>query len=761
MSNETNHSSKPQTRNSAWRSLWESFTYSQKVTGIVIVFMLSLFAFTPLIADQNARIQNYERSEEKGVSDLQALWQFSADIQTLRILSIERESGTSASDDAMNQALAAAETDLASLQSVLQGNASIQDIQVKWSALKEALQKGQAKDTEANFITLNNSLAELVTEVGNQSRLILDSEIDTHYLMNAILLIMPENNELVFQIWKISYEANQTETLTVQNQFKLSALVGRLHENVKTLDQNLQTSFKNDSSGQLEADLSELLQNYLATTESFVNLHNAYLANTRNYKIRPAVLKTYYTNIQEANRAFYASASENLQKGIQKRAETLTLKLHLTVALAASGILIAFIIGLRAMRTISAPLAELLQVSQKLIDGDTNIHAVKSGGSAEAGKITQAFEILTNEVQNSRVVARMRAEELERRTKELEAVAEAARDISIVRDVETMLSIATTVIHERFDFDHTSIFLLDERNEYAVIRAASGEAAQELLDQGYKVRLGAQGLINNVLQTGQAQTASASADYSSAQTSLLPESKSELGLPLRGKSLTIGVLNIHSKQENAFSRREIQIFQILADQLSSAINNAQLVAQVESTLTELNTTNRAQTKLNWDAKSKQEKLAYEYDGIKIQPLPQNLPTELRNQLESGKTVILEPNRNSAAYTLVTPLIVSGQIIGVIGMERIGGRWTSEEISIAEATANRTAITLENARLLEESQRRALKEKTISESTARLSAALSVENILGIAAEELEKVIGDASVILQIAPDSKSAYEQTE
>ncbi len=760
MSNETNHSSKPQTRNSAWRSLWESFTYSQKVTGIVIVFMLSLFAFTPLIADQNARIQNYERNEEKGVSDLQALWQFSADLQTLRILSIERESGTSASDDAMNQALAAAETDLAALQSVLQGNASIQDIQVKWSALKEALQKGQAKDTEANFITLNNNLAELVTEVGNQSRLILDSEIGTHYLMNAILLIMPENNELVFQIWNLSYKATQSGELTSQEQYQLSALVGRLEENIKDLNRNLQTAFKSDPSGQIEAQVSEPMQKYLSATQSFINLHNAYLANTKNYELNPIVIKATYVNIHNANQVLYASASDALQKGIQNRIQSLSRKLYLIVILAASGMLIAFLISLRVTRSISAPLAELLNASQKLIAGDANIHLSK-GGNDEAGKISQAFDLLADEVKNSRIVSLSRADELERRTKELEAVAEAARDISIVRDVETMLSIATTVIHERFDFDHTSIFLLDERNEYAVIRAASGEAAQELLDQGYKVRLGAQGLINNVLQTGQAQTASASADYSSAQTSLLPESKSELGLPLRGKSLTIGVLNIHSKQENAFSRREIQIFQILADQLSSAINNAQLVAQVESTLTELNTTNRAQTKLNWDAKSKQEKLAYEYDGIKIQPLPQNLPTELRNQLESGKTVILEPNRNSAAYTLVTPLIVSGQIIGVIGMERIGGRWTSEEISIAEATANRTAITLENARLLEESQRRALKEKTISESTARLSAALSVENILGIAAEELEKVIGDASVILQIAPDSKSAYEQTE
>jgi hypothetical protein len=107
--------------------------------------------------------------------------------------------------------------------------------------------------------------------------------------------------------------------------------------------------------------------------------------------------------------------------------------------------------------------------------------------------------------------------------------------------------------------------------------------------------------------------------------------------------------------------------------------------------------------------------------------------------------------------LMVPLLLSGQVIGVIGLERdnTSADWTSEEISIAEAAANRAAITLENARLLEESQRRAIKERSISESTSRISSALSIENILSITAEELERVIGDSGVVLQIKPDDTS------
>ncbi|MCK7516899.1 MAG: hypothetical protein MZV64_03830 [Ignavibacteriales bacterium] len=66
------------------------------------------------------------------------------------------------------------------------------------------------------------------------------------------------------------------------------------------------------------------------------------------------------------------------------------------------------------------------------------------------------------------------------------------------------------------------------------------------------------------------------------------------------------------------------------------------------------------------------------------------------------------------------------------------KWTDEEIAIAQAAANRAGLTLENARLLEESQRRATKERTIFESTARIGSAINMENILQTTVEELEE-----------------------
>lgn len=97
-------------------------------------------------------------------------------------------------------------------------------------------------------------------------------------------------------------------------------------------------------------------------------------------------------------------------------------------------------------------------------------------------------------------------------------------------------------------------------------------------------------------------------------------------------------------------------------------------------------------------------------------------------------------------------MVFDQAVGVIGLEQEDPAkpWSQEQIAVAQAAANRAALTLENARLLEETNRRAAKERTIFEATNRIGAALSMENILLTAAEELEKALGGSEITIQFS-----------
>ncbi len=410
------------------------------------------------------------------------------------------------------------------------------------------------------------------------------------------------------------------------------------------------------------------------------------------------------------------------------------------------------------------PIASLTQYAEEIQSGKTP-DILKAQSNDEIGKLTVAFSDMATQLKESisgleqRVNERTR--DLTRRTLELTTVTDVAREIATIRNLDTLLNVAADVIRIRFNFYQVGVFLVDGRGEYAILRAASGPMAQQLLNQKHKLKVGATGIIGNVTRTGQARIAQdVKADPLYFNNPLLVETRSEIGLPLRSRSLTIGALDIQSTEVSAFEELDIQTMQLLADQLSAAIENAQLVEQVEGAISELNKTYRAQTLNIWKtAISERGQSSFEYDGQQIRAVPHHLPEEQIKQLEAGKPVIVKESteHTDVQNTLLIPLIVLNQVIGVIGLEQEDRRhaWTEEEIAVAEAAANRAALALENARLLEESQRRAAKEHAISEAVARIGSALNVENILYTSAEELERVLGSTEVTLQINTETRS------
>ncbi len=374
-----------------------------------------------------------------------------------------------------------------------------------------------------------------------------------------------------------------------------------------------------------------------------------------------------------------------------------------------------------------------------------------------AANVAFAFETLEEKVTD-------RTRDLERNTLELATIAEVARDITIIRDLDTLLNVSVNLIRERFNYYHVGIFLIDNRGEYALLRAASSVAAQEMLDQNYKLKVGQEGLVGSVTRTGQAHIAlDVGADAAHFQNPYLPDTRSEVALPLRTHSITIGALDIQSNVQSAFAERDVKILQLLADQLTAAIENAQLADQVKGTLAQMNGVSRLQTRQSWQIETKQrERPAYEYDGLQVRAIPPRLPEDLLKQLENGKPIIVkEKNINQGERgekkTLMVPLRILNQVIGVIGLEQEDPNhvWSDEEIALVEAAANRAALTLENARLLEESQRRAAKERAIFEATAHIGSALNIENILHTTAEEIERVLSGAEITLQFMNDKKS------
>ncbi|MCJ7435209.1 MAG: GAF domain-containing protein [Anaerolineales bacterium] len=422
----------------------------------------------------------------------------------------------------------------------------------------------------------------------------------------------------------------------------------------------------------------------------------------------------------------------------------------------------AFIASIGLSQIIASPVINLTKTAEQITAGDLNAKAVVETDD-EIGRLANAFNTMTSQLQElvstleQRIAERTTA--LERRSTELETVAEVARDIASYRDLDTLLSVTVDLIRERFDFYHAGIFINDDRNEYAVLRAASGIAGQKMLEDHHKLGIGETGIVGYVTGTGQPRiTLDVDLDTAHFQNPLLPDTRSEIALPLRRRKVTIGALDIQSREPNAFNDETIKVFLLLADQLVSAIENVQLMQQVDAALQELNTAYQTQTQQAWQRTVQTRgSIAYEYDGLQIKPVPHEISSKDLTQLQSGKAIVTttghsenEPDHGQARNTLLAPLMLLNQIIGVIGLEQDDPnyKWTDEDIAIVEAAARRAALSLENARLLEEAQRRASKERVIGEISTKIGSVVNIDSIIETAVRELGRTMPDAEVAIQ-------------
>ena len=164
--------------------------------------------------------------------------------------------------------------------------------------------------------------------------------------------------------------------------------------------------------------------------------------------------------------------------------------------------------------------------------------------------------------------------ETQRRALELQAAAELARDTASTLSLDILLNRIVNLLQERFGFYHTAIYLVDETNSYLSVQEATGRAGLEMKQHQNQIAIGSRSALGVCASSGNPEVINDTSDALYYPNPLLPDSKSELAIPLKISGRVTGALDIHSNQPRAFSAAEITVFQILADQASIAIENA-------------------------------------------------------------------------------------------------------------------------------------------------------------------------------------------
>jgi GAF domain-containing protein len=239
----------------------------------------------------------------------------------------------------------------------------------------------------------------------------------------------------------------------------------------------------------------------------------------------------------------------------------------------------------------------------------------------------------------------------------------------------------------------------------------------------------------------------------------LPETRSEMALPLyRAGQELIGVIDIQSTRQNAFGQDDIQTLTTLADQVSIAIANARLYEETKKALLESDLLYRRDIQTGWSKFSRSQKLS----GIRRHSMKSDLltePVELPGVLEvtqSGDSYRIPADENNKTGRMTIPMKLRGKVVGVLSVKTDGDRiWSADEMDIITAIIDRAALSIENARLLDESQKRAAKERTIGDISAKIGSLVNIENILQTTVQELGNTMPNTDIAIQFKKDQET------
>jgi GAF domain-containing protein/HAMP domain-containing protein len=445
-------------------------------------------------------------------------------------------------------------------------------------------------------------------------------------------------------------------------------------------------------------------------------------------------------------------------------------------------------------RGITTPIGKLRAVAERMAGGDYQQRAEVTSAD-EIGRLADAFNILTAQLRETLEGLEQRTADLEattadlvarraeleaanrqqaeinrqleravsqsqRRATMLQASAEVSRAVTQIRDPDQLLPQITQLISRHFGFYHAGVFLIDEAGRYAVLRAANSEGGQRMLARRHKLGVGSESIVGRVTNTGQARIAlDVGADAIYFDNPDMPDTRSEMALPLRIGDQVIGALDVQSIEEAAFDEEAVAALTTMAEQVAIAIQNARLFQQTQEALEEAQRAQRRYLRQEWSQFTQERpELAHEYTLSGISPAGDAPLPEAEEAWRKGELVIADSasikSKSSQDETptraaLALPIKIRDQVIGVLDLQEIGAEriWTEDEVTLIQAVADQLGQALEGARLFERTQASLAETQTLFQTSRSLAAAQEIHEVWQAVINAARRRRADACALL--------------
>jgi GAF domain-containing protein/HAMP domain-containing protein len=586
--------------------------------------------------------------------------------------------------------------------------------------------------------------------------------------------------------------------VTTGNKAHLRA-VGELRSDVETHLADLADRARGTEDQQLVQEIWEAYGTYVSLSDGMRAFYHSNPDDTLAIAGRQMRIAALLENALLAKADALYEAKQSEAQELIRANHQLYLNYVRTAVVSSLGLtILAISLGFSIARSIIVPIGQLVETTQRVAGGDLTARAQVRMGD-EIGVLAKTFNSMAAQlwelVENleQRVAERTREYEeavmrtqqayaqlyeahqklevttyqAQHRAVQLETAADVSRAATSVLDPDELMRQAVDLIRDRFDLYYAGLFLLDESGHWAVLWAGTGEPGRQMLKAGHKLEVGGRSMVGWCTANAQARIAlDVGEEAVRFDNPLLPDTRSEMALPLISRGQVIGALDVQSIEAGAFSNEDIAVLQTLADQIAVAIDNAYLFTEAQARLEKVQAAHRSYLRVSWDEFLPTRKTT---DYECVQPgvtLPSDavLP-KVRQVMEQQRTVVLpgsgdgeqEPAPDQSA--LVTPITLRGQIIGALGLQETEGarQWTADEIALVEAVADQMALAIENARLFEEAQRRLREITTLYEASQSCLSISDQESLLAAIIEAAAQTTGAPLGSVMLVDEEKGEY----
>ena len=419
-------------------------------------------------------------------------------------------------------------------------------------------------------------------------------------------------------------------------------------------------------------------------------------------------------------------------------------------------------LGLWMSANVVRPIRHLEQYALRLGKGDLDTSILTaptlSGRVDEIGSLAMTLEQMREELQQTYVSLESQVVQVERRAMYLQTAAEVADSAVAILDPQKLLTDVVNLISTRFGFYHTGLFLLNEASpgveggEWAVLRSASSRGGERMLAREHRLRVGQQGvdagssMVGFVAATGQPRIAlDVGEDAVHFINVDLPETRSEIALPLKVHDDVIGVLDVQSVEAAAFGEQDIVILQMLANQVAMMLYNDRLLHESQERYETLLRVQGEYNRQAWVEMSRAlEGGGYRYSRQNFQDRKTLSSAQNFWQPTMTKAVVTKDIVHDMAQpeTVALPLLLRDQVIGVIHARKPDGSvWREEEVSLLATVRGRLEVAMESARFYRESQQSAAREQLLREIAEQVRGAVDVDSVMRTAVQEIGRALG--------------------